>query len=383
MRLEDLDVWFFATVPYDFALLGRTRYLALGLRDLGARVTFVEPPSLKKSLNRLRRPHDAPRDLAVVPMPPSIPKISDRLPVVPRIHDAAQRAWLKAALFGRTPPVAIVSTPRWAPVLEGVGFGRVIYDCLDDLRVHSEPARLEKFQRWEDQLLARADASLAVSPALAEGLIAKGGRRVQVLGNGVCVDWFLERARPPDPKGRRRRVGYLGAIYEWVDVELLADAARALPEHEFVLVGPVRRGVDVAALRRLANVSLPGYRAYPDVPKAMASFDVALIPFKEGAVARAADPIKIYEYFCFGTPVVTTPVSDVERIRDLLYVASGREAFVDGIRAALAEARPDLRERRLAYARANDWSARAKAIASLLHELLRPPAADAAADASR
>lgn len=371
-RLDGLDVWFFATVPWDFALLGRTRYLALGLRELGAHVTFVEPPSLKKSLHRLRHPHDAPADVAVLPMPPSIPKISDRLPLVPRLHDAAQRAWLKAALHGRPAPAAIVSTPRWAPVIKGVGFAQVVYDCLDDLRVHAEPARLRRFEQWERELLARAGASLAVSPALGADLTAKGARRVEVLGNGVCFDEFVRRSRPPDPKGNRRRVGYLGALYEWVDVELLASAARELSEHEFTLVGPVRRGVDVSALSRLPNVVMPGYRAYPDVPKAMASFDVALIPFKEGVVARAADPIKIYEYFCFGTPVVTTPVSDVERLGDLLYVASGPKAFADGIRAALAESDPALRERRKAYARANDWSERANAVADLLLDLSRP-----------
>ena len=41
MRLDGLDVWIFAAAPWDFALVGRTRYLALGLRGLGARVTFV------------------------------------------------------------------------------------------------------------------------------------------------------------------------------------------------------------------------------------------------------------------------------------------------------------------------------------------------------
>ena len=374
-RLDGIEVWFFATVPWDFALLGRTRYLALGLRELGARVSFVEPPSLKKSLRRLRCPHDAPEDLLVLPMPPSVPKISDRLPLLPRLHDAAQRAWLKAALLARPPPVAVISTPRWAPVIAGVPFSHVIYDCLDDLQVHSEPARLKRFQAWERDLLRRASACLAVSPALGADLESKGARHVQVLGNGVCFEEFVRRAQPPDPRGRRKRVGYLGALYEWVDLDLLAHAARALPEHELMLVGPVRRGVDVSALARLPNVVLPGYRPYPDVPKAMASFDVALIPFKEGAVARAADPIKIYEYFCFGTPVVTTPVSDVERLSELLYVASGPESFVDGIRAALAESRPDLRAQRIAYARANDWSCRAKAVGELLHELLRPPGA--------
>jgi len=371
LNLDGREVWFFATVPWDFALLGRTRYLALGLRDLGARVVFVEPPSLKKSLARLRRPHDAPSDIRIVPMPPSVPKISDRLPIVPRLHDAAQQLWLRACLAGRA-PAAVVSTPRWVPVIENVPFSGVIYDCLDDLKVHAEPARLERFAAWERRLVQRADASFAVSPVLAHGLETQGARRVQVLGNGVCFDEFRRRGETPDPKGPKRRVGYLGALYEWVDIALLEHAAHALPDCEFALVGPVRRGVDVSGLERLPNVRLGGYRPYPEVPRAMASFDVALIPFQEGDVARASDPIKIYEYFCFGTPVVTTPVSDVERLGELVRVASGSAAFTAAIRAALDENRPDLREKRIAYARANDWSERAKAVGGTICALGEP-----------
>lgn len=359
------DVFFFATVPFDFALLGRTRYLALGLSALGARVTFVEPPSIKKSLRRLRLPVDAPPEIDVLGMPPSVPKISDRLPIVPRVHDRAQRLWLGLNLKGRA-PIAVVSTPRWVPVLRGLPFDGIFYDCLDDLAVHAEPARMAMFEAWESELIRQARGCFAVSPALAEVLASRGAREVVVHGNGVCVDELLRGAFPPDEKGSRRRIGYLGAIYEWVDVALLLATARAFPEHELYLVGPVRRGVDVSALRRAPNVRLLGYRPYPDVPKAMASFDVGLIPFKEGAVARGADPIKIYEYFCFGMPVVTTPVSDVERIGDLLYVASGPAAFEQAVAAALDERDEGLRARRVAYAREHDWAERARTLASAL-----------------
>lgn len=369
MTFGDGEVWLFAAVPWDFALLGRTRHLALGLRDLGARVTFVEPASLKAMLQRLRVPLRPPQGIRVLTPPPSVQRITDRLPLFPRLHDAAQQLWLRACTWGHGPIAALVSSPRWTPVIEGLSFASLVYDCVDDLKVHADPALLGRFTTWERRLLERAGASLAVSPTLARDLESKGARNVQVLGNGVSFDEFALRSEPPDPKGERKRIGYLGALYEWVDIELIAYAAQALPEHELTIVGPVRRGVDIAPIERLPNVRLLGHRAYADVPKAMASFDVALIPFKEGDVARASDPIKIYEYFCFGTPVVTTPVGDVERLSELLYVAQGPQAFVGGIRAALAERRPDLRERRIAYARANDWNARARAVGSLLAEL--------------
>lgn len=358
------NVWFFAAVPWDFPLVGRTRYLALGLKALGARVTFVEPTSLKRALLRLRRPLRDP-EVRVVRMPPSVPKLTDHLPALPRALDAVSRLWLRRTLDGAR-PMALVSNPRWAPILEGLDLGPIFYDCIDDLEVHAPPSLFKRYAQWERALIARSAGCFAVTPALALALGELAAERVVVHRNGVSVDEFLARASPPDPKGPRPRVGYLGAIFEWVDVALLTFAARALPELEFEIIGPVRRGVDVSALAKLPNVHLAGFRPYPLVPRAMASFDVGLIPFKEGPVARAADPIKVYEYFCFGTPVVTTPVGDVERLAELLYVASGPEAFVAAIRAALAEVRPDLRERRIEYARANDWTERSRTLAQAL-----------------
>ncbi|MFN7134954.1 MAG: glycosyltransferase, partial [Myxococcales bacterium] len=339
---------------------------ALELQRLGARVTFVEPANLKTTVHRLHTPPDAPEGLRVLGMPPSVPRLVDRLPVLPDALDLAQSLYLRKALLDVPPPVAIVSTPRWAPVLRGLRFSAVFYDCLDDLAVHAEPERQALFEAWERELLARADGSFAVSPALVDVLKARGGRNVLLSRNGVAFEAFRAGAAPADLKTDRKRIGYLGALYEWVDFGLLADVARRLPRHEFYLVGPVRRGLDVSDLERLPNVRLTGHRAYPLVPRAMASFDVALIPFKEGDIARAADPIKIYEYFCFGLPVVSTDVGDLQSLGSLLHVASGPEAFAAAIRKALEEKSPKLREQRVKYARANDWSQRARGVAEAI-----------------
>jgi len=362
--LAGRELWLFAAVPWDFGLVGRTRYLAEGLVRQGARVTFVEPPLLKKWLERRVRPLARPSRIEVMGVPPTLSRITDRLPVFPRLHDRLQRRVLRARLQGYS-PIALVSWPRWAPVIAGLDFEAVWYDCLDDIRVHGRSQAVAHLA-WERQLIGQSRGAFAVAPALVESLRAKGCRRVELSRNGVPFDDFQRWASPTDPKGTRKRIGYVGALYEWVDLKLLEAAATAFPDHELYLIGPVRAGVDVSRLRALPNVRLLGPRPYQDVPKAMASFDVAIIPFEEGPVARGADPIKLYEYFCFGLPIVSTPVGDVERLGELVYVARGAEGFVAALRKALAEERPDLRQRRQQYARENDWAARAEAVAKAM-----------------
>ena len=45
------------------------------------------------------------------------------------------------------------------------------------------------------------------------------------------------------------------------------------------------------------------------VPAYMQAFTVGWVPFAAGAIARAANPVKIYEYLALGKPVVSTPVA--------------------------------------------------------------------------
>ena len=41
-----------------------------------------------------------------------------------------------------------------------------------------------------------------------------------------------------------------------------------------------------------------------DMPNYLIKFDVCLIPFKKNKVTEAVDPVKLYEYFSLGKPVV-------------------------------------------------------------------------------
>jgi GT2 family glycosyltransferase len=89
---------------------------------------------------------------------------------------------------------------------------------------------------------------------------------------------------------------------------------------------------------------------------------VALIPFKLNTLTRAVDPVKLYEYFSGGKPVVATMMKEVERCASLVYTASDPEEFALQIDRALKESDPQLRAQRINFARANTWAARVEQI---------------------
>jgi len=159
----------------------------------------------------------------------------------------------------------------------------------------------------------------------------------------------------------------VGALQDWFDIECLEEAARANPAYRFVLVGRV----DHEPIRRLAvlpNVEFAGEVAYDRLPEVCASFRVGLIPFRINALTLATNPIKLYEYFSCGMPVVSTALPEVERMGDLAYVARTPAEFASAVRRAMQENDAGRREQRLEVARQESWASRAGALAVRLQD---------------
>ena len=160
------------------------------------------------------------------------------------------------------------------------------------------------------------------------------------------------------PAGRRPIVGFVGALYEWIDWTLIGEVVRALPDCDFVFVGPHDGRSSTSALSGVDNATFLGARPHDRVPAYVQAFDVCWVPFDQSRVSRAANPVKIYEYLALGKPVVSTPVADTDSFEGLVRVGHDADEIVEHLRAALAEGSAQA-DRRVAFARANSWDARA------------------------
>src|SRR5205814_7982737 len=127
------------------------------------------------------------------------------------------------------------------------------------------------------------------------------------------------RPRPADlPNGLVAL--YVGSLHEArLDVELVGDLARSLPQANIVLVGPNSLGAESRRLLSAeTNVYLLGPRPYRDVPAYLQHAEVIIVPHRVTPFTESLDPIKAYECLADATPTVATHVAGFLEHRDAL-----------------------------------------------------------------
>jgi glycosyltransferase involved in cell wall biosynthesis len=257
--------------------------------------------------------------------------------------------------------------PDLVPILRSISTGAIIYDCVDDWR---EFARVFKdVAASESELIARADLVFATAPPLYERA-ARLNPRTILVPNGVDLEEYEPALSPSIPTPgdlaiiAPPRIGFIGNIAEWVDIDLLSALCEAKPAWNFVMIGRYQRRI---RRPQCPNLHWLGYRPQQVITQYLAAFDVCIIPFVMSDLVRSIDPLKLYEYLAAGRPVVTTPLPSAADFEDLIHVATGTDGFLLGIDAAIAEG-DERRVKRLEAVRRHSWDARFGTIIELVRE---------------
>lgn len=253
----------------------------------------------------------------------------------------------------------------------------IMYDWIDDLTVfpYDQKVLLASHQR----ALREATYVASVARRLHEEAV-KVRADALYLPNGVEDARFADESVAPatDPQIQRfidekkPIAGYYGALASWFDYRLLEAVAKRRPDWNFLLIGPMYdESLRGDPLLDCPNVAWIGPRDYHVLPGYLKRFDVAMIPFVINDITLATSPLKLYEYFSGGKPVITSPMPECMAYPEVHIVRTVDE-FSAALDTALAESRSDDCRRRLrALGAENSWAVRVEAFLATTEKLGR------------
>jgi hypothetical protein len=246
----------------------------------------------------------------------------------------------------------------------------IVYDCLDRHEAFSWAQGPEL--DTETRLLRKADVVVASSRDLVDRL-AGMGVDAALLRNAADVA-FLGTAReqgevlPAIREVAKPRIGFVGYIADWVDLDLLDYVARERPQWGIVLAG--KRNVPDHSVFHRPNVRFIGPIPYLELPLLLRGLDVCLVPFKKNALTKAADTIKIFEYLSAGRRVVSTDFEQAKEFSQFVSVAATQEEFLREIELLLGRGPPTAPPELGSMLQEFDWDARTRVLERLMEESL-------------
>ncbi|MBO9542042.1 glycosyltransferase [bacterium] len=276
-------------------------------------------------------------------------------------------------------PLYLISWTAQTHHIDRMKNPQVIYDYLDALEVSTDGEVSTEKIRAHHSLLQRADVVVATARKLLEE--TKPLRPdVTLVPNGVQpADFSVEPSAPIPEDMREIRtsgrpiIGYYGAMAKWFDYELLEFAAQAMPEAQFVLLGPDYDGT-ISELADRPNIHYLGLKQYHELKHYLHHFDVAIIPFRINAITKATSPVKLFEYMAGGKPIVTTALNEAYYYKSV-FIGETPDAFVAKLREALIKGKdPRYLELLAKEMQENTWEKRALSILAALAPQPESPA---------
>ncbi|GAB2503092.1 glycosyltransferase [Lysobacter humi (ex Lee et al. 2017)] len=254
--------------------------------------------------------------------------------------------------------VSIVQHPYWTELAQCVPNARLVYDCMDHHAGFGD--NKPEVLAAEEALASRSDVVVVTSSWLEEELAGRC-RATALIRNATDFEHFREAPAEVyrDPQGRRV-IGYIGAIAEWFDVQVIRAIAERHADCALVLVGADTAGV-AAQLDGLDNIRFIGEVPYTQLPYWLHGFDVCLLPFRVLPLTLATNPVKVYEYLSAGKAVVATELPEMSQFEGLIATARTPPEFADRVGEALSTpATTEVVDARRAFAAQQTWAHRAE-----------------------
>ena len=282
------------------------------------------------------------------------------------------KSFLDRANFDNPIVISFLPTPSIQGIIKRISPSLVVYYCADDMaRTLSNPSKLifseKKMFKISDITLSTSHKKYREAELYSES--------VHFIPAGVDIEKFAFFSKQISPKNiallNKPIIGYIGAISEVFDKQLIIDLANYFSDSSILLVGPVF--TDVSMFDKFNNIKLIGLVDHKAIASYIQSFDVALIPYLVNDFTDSVYPCKLNEYLAMGIPVVSSNLEEIRffenEYQDSVIIAKNSSDFISGVKKILNDpnAKSNIEsEKRVFIANDNIWDKRFQKIISAI-----------------
>ncbi len=250
-----------------------------------------------------------------------------------------------------------------------------VYDCVDFFcSVIPEHSRIIK--RQERYIMDKFDlVTVNSTTLLSHHKKARENIKLVPLGfSPPSKEIKAKRSLPED----KPIIGYVGALNYRLDYKLLGKLVERNKQWMFVFWGPRQKDIQdsvvdadkgIDYLFSLPNVVHGQSTTRDNVYSIVKQFDICIIPYNtKFDFNKYCFPMKLFEYFYMGKPVMSTSVKELERYPKFIKIGDSVKEWEDGIKMLLERTWPGshkVEERQIAEE--NNWTEKVKKILKYIY----------------
>ena len=260
--------------------------------------------------------------------------------------------------------------------------GVMIYDYIDhiDERINHTKENCQLLLKNKIDALVKSDIVIATATVLYDEAKEKNNN-IELIENGVCVDHYLLKKNIPINKIDKKYndllcfknrfniiIGYFGAIAPWLDYEMINNIIKNREDIGFVFIGPDYLG-SLKKINKENNFLYLDSIPYSVLPYYANLFDICLIPFEKGEIAKTTSPLKLYEYFALQKPViVSSDMTECVKYKEVLSYDTLDDLDNKISQAIALKNDKEYKQKLLELANNNSWSTRVDKLIKRLGE---------------
>jgi hypothetical protein len=241
-----------------------------------------------------------------------------------------------------------------------MGNHTLLYDCVD---VISDLRNQDNYQatKQEDRLIQKADVMTVISHSLYD-LHNNKHKGIHVVPQGFRFDDFKKyKIIKKTIYKQSPIIGFVGTLDDRIDYTLLYQLVTNNPQWVFELWGKVciediNKKQKFTILSKCNNIKI-GSAPHDKIPQIILYFDIAIIPYDTlFNYNKYCYPMKLFEYFYMGKPVVSTPIKELERFREFIKIGQTLKEWEKIISSSISNSWPkSLQHKQRKLAIANSW----------------------------